>query len=160
MLLFSECFHLSIWKNITSMPACWFSSIHFSKWDETQTTNRWHQMSNRKLSKLILARKRILKSRYRHHLSTVHKTTWSWLCKHFWQPETWPDSRFSATSKHNWEPFIFCSHHHQVCLGKPIWSLKLHQLPCWLLPEKCQVPSVPPEISASAKWTVGDRIRA
>lgn len=76
------------------------------------------------------------------------------------QPKTWTDSRFSTTHKHNQEPFIFCSHHYQVWLDKPTRSLKLHQLPCWLLPKKCQVPSVRPEISASAKWTVGDRIRA
>lgn len=128
----------------------------------TQTINRWHQMSffDRKLSKPILSRKRIPKPRYRYHLNTVRKRTWRWLCKHWWQPETWTNSRFLTTPKHNWEPFIFCSPHHQVWLGKPTWSLKLHQLPCWLLPERCQVPSVPPEISVSAKWTVGDRIRA
>lgn len=52
-------------------------------------------MSNRKLSKLVLARKRIPKSGYRHHLNMVHQTPWSWFCKHLWKPETWTDPRFS-----------------------------------------------------------------
>lgn len=88
-------------------------------------------MSNRKLSKLVLARERIPKSRYRHYLNTAHKTTWRWLCKHMWQPETCTDSQPLPSTVENHLSFVHIITGSSLVNQCGLWSFMSH-VDCFL----------------------------